>query len=264
VINTHWHDDHTFGNQVYRDAFPDAEIVAQTYTKEDMETIGVENRARQVAGGPAAIAMFRDAVQKGTALDGTPMSDGERAAYQSTIAIVEEYLGEMPAYKLTLPAKTFPDILTFTRGARVIRIIHLGPGVTRGDTVVYLPKENVLVAGDLVDNPIPFAYGCNVTGWIDALEKIQALDADVIVPGHGAVMRNDDQVALLERGLTLIRQHARDARANGQSLDEARAGEWMDELRGAMAGGSKMNRFLFDRYFLGPALKSAYDAPSAE
>ncbi len=263
VINTHWHDDHTFGNQVYRNAFPGAEIIAQTFTREDMATIGVENRERQVEGGPGAIAMFRDAINKGTSLDGTPMSDGERAAYQSTIAIAEEYLGEMPAFSLTLPEKTFDDVITLTRGARVIEIRHLGSGVTRGDAVVFLPRESVLVAGDLVDNPLPFAYGCDVSGWIDALARIRMMDADVIVPGHGAVMRNDLQVVLLEEALTSIRQQAVDAVARGETLEQARAGATMDDFSGAMAGGSKMKRFLFEEYFLGPAMTSAYNAASS-
>jgi cyclase len=264
LINTHWHDDHTFGNQVYWNAFPGVEIIAQTGTREDMASIGVENRAQQVEGGPGAIAMFRDAILKATSLDGTPMSEGEGEAYQSTIDIAEEYLGEMPAFSLTLPTKTFDDVITLTRGARIIEIRHLGPGVTRGDAVVFLPKESVLVTGDLVDNPLPFAYGCDVSGWIDALAKIRAMDADVIVPGHGAVMRNDDRVVLLQEALTSIRQQARDAVARGETLEQARAGVKLDDFSGAMAGGSKMKRFLFDQYFLGPALGSAYGAASTE
>jgi glyoxylase-like metal-dependent hydrolase (beta-lactamase superfamily II) len=264
LINTHWHDDHTFGNQVYRDAFPDVQIISHVRTREDMATTGVENREQQVAGGPGAIAMFRDAIQKGTSLDGTPMSDGERAAYQSTIAIAEEYLGEMPAFSLTLPTKTIEGDTTFTRGARVIEIRYLGPGVTRGDVVVFLPKESVLVAGDLVDNPLPFAFGCDVSGWIDALVKIESLDPDVIVPGHGAVMRNDEQVVLLENALTSIQQQAQVALARGETFEQARAAVSVDEFRGAMAGGSKMKRYLFDNDFLGPVLKSAYSAALAE
>lgn len=264
VVNTHWHDDHTFGNQVYKDAFPNVEIIAHAFTRDDMAAVGVENRAQQVEGGPGAIAMFRDAIAKNTAMDGTPMSDDERAAYESTIAIAEEYLGEMPAFTLTLPTKTFDDTLTLTRGARVIEIRHLGPAVSRGDAVVFLPKEGVLVAGDVVDNPLPFAYRCDVAGWIDALAKVRALQADVIVPGHGAVMRNDAQVESLELALTSIRDQTRAAVLRGETREQAHGGVNMDEFRGRMAGTSKMKRFLFDGFFVGPAVGSAYEAATAK
>ena len=260
VINTHWHDDHTFGNQVYKEAFPGVEIVAHTYTKEDMASIGVKNREEQVAGGASSVAMFRDAIEKGTAMDGTPLSDDERAAYASTIAIAEDYLSEMPAFSMTLPTRTFDEMLTLKRGARVIQIRYLGPGVTRGDAVVFLPKESVLVAGDLVDNPLPFAYGCNVSGWIDALARIRALDPDVIVPGHGDVMRSDAQVVLLEKLLSSIRTQTRAAIARGETLEQARGSVNMDAFRGTICGASKMKRFLFDGFFVGAAVRSVYNA----
>jgi cyclase len=56
LVNTHWHDDHTFGNQVVVDAFPKVDVVAQKRTKDDMLGIGVENRKQQVEGGPGALA----------------------------------------------------------------------------------------------------------------------------------------------------------------------------------------------------------------
>ena len=45
VVNTHWHDDHAAGNQVYRDSFPNVEFVAQSNTRADLATIGEIGRA---------------------------------------------------------------------------------------------------------------------------------------------------------------------------------------------------------------------------
>src|SRR5512140_3180797 len=52
VINTHWHDDHVAGNQVYRDTFPGVQFVAQANTREDLRTLGARNRVAQVQGAP--------------------------------------------------------------------------------------------------------------------------------------------------------------------------------------------------------------------
>ncbi len=259
VINTHWHDDHTFGNQVYREAFPQVEIISHANTKADMETVGVENRAGQVAGGPDAIAMFRDAIAKQTSLDGTPMSEDEAAAYESTIAIAQEYLNDMPEFHLTLPTKTFEDRMTIMRGNREIELRFFGPAVTRGDAVVYLPKEGVLVAGDLVDNPLPFAYGCNVKGWIGALDSLLALKPRMVVPGHGEALHDDTQIRVLRSVLMAIQEQTMAAVARGETLDQARAGVNAGDFRSMMAGDNKMMRYLFDAFFVRSVVGSAFE-----
>lgn len=262
LVNTHWHDDHTFGNQVYREAYTPLEIIAQFNTKTDMATTGVDNRERQVAGGRDAVAMFRDAIAKQTAIDGTPMGDDERAAYESTIAIAQEYLDGMFEFRLTLPTKTFDDELTLRNSGRTIEIRSLGPGVTRGDAVVWLPKERILVAGDLVDNPIPFAYACDVKGWIAALASIEALKPSIIVPGHGEVLRDLDQVRRLRDVLASIEKQTADAVARGDAVDKARAGLNLVSYKSTMAGDNKMLQFLFDGFFAGPAMGSVYKEAS--
>ena len=262
VVNTHWHDDHTFGNQVYREAFPSVEIISHVNTKTDMATTGVDNRKRQVAGGPDAIAMFRDAIAKETAIDGTPMSKAKRVAYESTIAIAQEYIGEMSEFTLILPTKTFDDRVTLTRGARAIEIRYFGPGVTNGDAVVWLPKERILVAGDLVDNPIPFAYACHVGGWIAALDSIQALQPNVIVPGHGEVLRGVQEVRRLRDVLASIQEQAKAAVARGESIDKAVTGVNVVDYKSAMSGNNMMLQFLFDGFFVGPVVGSVFKEAS--
>jgi cyclase len=259
VINTHWHDDHTFGNQVYREAFPSVQIIAHANTKTDMGTVGVENRAGQVAGGPDAIAMFREAISKKMSLDGTAMNEDERAAYESTNAIAQEYLNDMPEFHLTLPTKTFENRLTIKRGDRTVEIRYFGPAVTRGDAVVYLPRERVLVAGDLVDNPLPFAYGCNVKGWIASLDSLLALKPRVIVPGHGEVMKNESQIRLLSSLLGAIQEQTRSAVARGETLEQARAGVNVGDFRTLIAENSKMTGYLFDAFFVRSVVGSAFE-----
>jgi glyoxylase-like metal-dependent hydrolase (beta-lactamase superfamily II) len=190
------------------------------------------------------------------------MSDDELAAYRSTIAIAQEYLDEMPEFRLTLPTKTFADKLVLTRGDRTIEIRRVGPAVTAGDGVVYLPKEGVLVAGDVVDNPLPFAYGCNVSGWISALDAVRALKPRVIVPGHGAVMHDDSRVRQLGRLLASIREQTVAAVARGEPLDQVRGEVNVGEFRGPIVGESKMMGFLFDGFLVGQVVTSAYNEAS--
>jgi glyoxylase-like metal-dependent hydrolase (beta-lactamase superfamily II) len=263
LINTHWHDDHTFGNQVVRQGNPSVEIIATTQTKRDMAGIGVSNRKQQVAGAPDGLRFFHACVDSNKTVDGKAMSPEERKAYTSTIAIVEQYLAEQPQFELTLPTKTFDDKLVLRRGQHAIEIRHLGPAVTDGDAVVWLPVERILIAGDIVDNPLPFAYRCNVNGWIAALDAIKKLEPRIIVPGHGEIMHDMQGVDRLRSVLVSIRDQTHAAVVKGDSLQAVQKSVKVDDLRAAIVGKNKMLEFLFDGFFLAPAVQSAYGEAKA-
>lgn len=262
LINTHWHEDCTFGNQVWTGVFPKTQVITQANTREDMAGIAVESRQKQVAAGDRAVRSYINAMQKKVALDGTPMSQDEHDAYESTVELLEEYLNDQAAFTPTLPVKTFDKRMTITAGGRTIELRYFGPAVTNGDAVVYLPKEGLAVVGDLVDNPMPFTAGCDVNGWIAALDSLQALAPSIIVPAHGGPMYDDTKIVLLKRALTAVRDQTAAAVAHGETLEQAQKDVHLDEFRKQMAGDSKMMQDLFDGYFARPAIASAYAAAS--
>ena len=57
------------------------------------------------------------------------------------------------------PTLAFDRELDLDLGGREVRILHLGRGNTAGDAVVYLPREKILAAGDLLDHPVPYLGG---------------------------------------------------------------------------------------------------------
>jgi len=93
--------------------------------------------------------------------------------------------------KESIPGLTWPDLafhkrMTLWLGSREVQIIHIGRSHTAGDTVVWLPKEKVLFAGDTVEfGATPYCGDAHFTDWPSTLAAIRALGAERLVPGRG-------------------------------------------------------------------------------
>lgn len=93
------------------------------------------------------------------------------------------------ALEVALPDVTYRDTLTLHIGGVRAELLHLGPAAhTTGDTAVWLPEQRVLFAGDLLMSGVtPFCLMGSVSGSLAAMERLRALDAATVVPGHGPV-----------------------------------------------------------------------------
>lgn len=90
--------------------------------------------------------------------------------------------------RIAPPTVVFDERLTLFAGAIRIEAIHLGPAHTSNDVVYWLPDQRVLFAGDLVfSEGTPYLAEGSLRGSAEALDRIDALDPAVIVPGHGEV-----------------------------------------------------------------------------
>jgi cyclase len=259
VINTHWHDDHYLGDEVYCDAYPDVDIVAHASTARELSDDGGPNRARMVQALPAMIGRLRNAADTGIDLAGAAITEEERTAYASDVEWAEHYVKEVPGASIVSPTIAVSDRLTLRRGARIIDVRAIGAGHSQGDLIVHLPTEGIVIAGDLVTAPVPLVGAkSSLTGWVAALEQIRSLQPAVIVPGHGPIMRDDRQLQLMEGLFKSITDQVAGAVARGDTLDETRTHVALDDWRGRFAGGSQLRAFLFDYYVTGPAVALAY------
>jgi len=259
LINTHWHDDHIVGNQVWREAFPNVEIIGHTSTLTDRPTTGEANRQGMLAGGKAYAAQLRSLVEQNKSLAGTPITEEERVNYLADSAWLERALAEAPAVKILLPTLTVENRLTLHRGARTIDIRHLGRGHTGADLVVHLPKEGILMTGDLVVWPIPLVGSTSYPAAYSAtVEKLLTLPANIIVPGHGPVMRDREYVKLLSRLLGSLKEQTVAAVARGETLEQTRKSVNLTEFRQLLAGDSMLKRILFGDYVSGAGVAAAF------
>ena len=268
VVNTHWHDDHVMGNVAYREAFPGADFIAHENTREYLPTTGLKNRqmAMSPGGYPGFIGALKRRLEKNESVFGGPLDEEERAVLASDIGIAERYMAENPTAAVVLPTITLRERLTLHRGARVIDIIYLGRGHTSGDIVVHLPAEGIIIAGDLVIHPVPYVGNpqSHPGDWGETLEKLLALKHNMIVPGHGPVLREDAYVRLMSRLFGSMKQQVAAGAARGETLEQVRKSVNLDELRKLFVGDSRVRRDIFDSYVLGAGVAAAYADATAK
>lgn len=126
---------------------------------------------------------------------------------------------------LTWPTVVFERELTLFLGKREVRIMHLGKGHTKGDTVVWLPKEKVLFSGDLVEfGATPYTGDAYHEEWPATLDKVLALGPQKLVPGRGdALLTAETSRQAIEGTRDFLREmyeSVKAGRAAGKSLAE--------------------------------------------
>jgi glyoxylase-like metal-dependent hydrolase (beta-lactamase superfamily II) len=257
VVNTHWHPDHWAANGEYRQAFPGVTIITTSYTRLMMET-----KAQQFVD-PKAIESglqgLREFLKAGRRPDGSPIAPDRKQFLTDELTDYEDFVGELKQVKLATPNLTFDQSATVHLGAREVRLMWLGRGNTGGDAVIYVPDAKVLMTGDLVVAPTPYAIGSFLGDWIATLDKLMALDAAVIVPGHGPVMHDWTYVRTEQKLLDTVLAQVRQAVSQGLSLEDTRKKVDLEAYRKQLCGDSSRRDIAFREFFSKPSVERAYD-----
>ena len=120
-----------------------------------------------------------------------------------------------------LPNKTFKGRTQRKVGDKIIELIEVGPAHTKGDILVYVPSSKVVFTGDILFiEGHPILWAGPVKNWINACEKIIAMEVDFVVPGHGPVTDNRGVDAVKDY-LIYIDKEARKRFESGMSALEA-------------------------------------------
>jgi glyoxylase-like metal-dependent hydrolase (beta-lactamase superfamily II) len=97
---------------------------------------------------------------------------------------------------MTWPTMTFTGKMTLWLGKLEVQLLQLGRGHTKGDTVVWLPQDRVLLSGDLVEfDATPYAGDAYFKDWPQTLQNVAALKPIALVPGRGPALLGEEQVA---------------------------------------------------------------------
>jgi glyoxylase-like metal-dependent hydrolase (beta-lactamase superfamily II) len=218
VFNSHYHFDHAHGNQIFGDG---VEIIGHEFVRERLlGNVLMQRTNRSFADAvPNQINGVRDELAVAT-------DAAERAELQERIRVLEAHQEALGEVEPTPPNITYRDQMVIHKGGREVQLHFLGRGHTGGDTIVFLPEERIVFTGDfLVGRPgggiLSYMGDAYVDEWPDSLERLESLDFDVIVPGHGAPFRDRQQIADFQRYLRDLWTQVAELRTEGLSVQQA-------------------------------------------
>jgi cyclase len=143
VIDTHFHPDHSFGNQIW--VQQGATIVAHEGALDELRRNGAASWELSAKTRP-----------------------------------------DVAASSLALPSVAYSEAMAFDDGTHRVELRWAGIAHTKGDTLVWLPREKILFTGDVcVNGSYNYLHDSNVGEWIEALERAKKLGAERVCPGHG-------------------------------------------------------------------------------
>jgi cyclase len=159
-----------------------------------------------------------------------------------------------------LPNVTFSGALTLHMGGREIRVLH-ARAITPGDTYIFLPGEKILITGDIMLDPYPYAIGGTYPAeWLSTLQQFAALKPAWTVPGHGQAQEGDQFIARNIRLFEDVMAKVKDAKAKGMTADQTAVALGKQSADFAAMVGVKEAAGVeaFKSYFLDVFIKRTY------
>ena len=215
VVNSHWHYDHTAGNQIFG---PEVQIIATDYLYQMLANTDVLHREPYLTSQVGNLSARVDALNGQIAAEGNAQ---QKAALQKELADVQRLQQNNAEIKVAPPTIHFSTKMVLNRGNREIDLLFLGRGHTGGDTVVYLPKERIVATGDLMESRLAYMGDAFFSEWITTLEELKKLDFAVDLPGHGVPFTNKSLITAYQAYLGDLIAQVTKLKAGGVAPEDA-------------------------------------------
>jgi len=187
VVNSHWHNDHIWGNQVFANV---AQILSSSRTRQLIAQNSQKEADWYTANATQQMASYQSKLRTA--------SDEERSEIILMADLYEGLAEAMPHFSLCLPSITFDKRIELHGTKRTAELIIFENGHTASDTVLYLPQDGVLFMGDLLFvNCHPYLGEGDPQELQATLRRLENLGAKYFVPGHGPLGTRDDLLQLV-------------------------------------------------------------------
>ena len=247
VVNSHHHPDHWSGNEVYAEAFPNLEIIATEESRQFMLNIAkawpplFANNLRKDQ------ANLDHEISSGKNADGQLLTAQQRRLDEDDVRLERDFVAEAANVKRTYPTLTYTEKLTLYHGGREFRFMSM-LGDAHGTTVLYLPKEKILLTGDLLFYPIPH-FNFPISQEIKSLRMLGQFEANVIIPGHGPAWHDKEFLKLETELFESVVSQVIQAEQNGLvTVDEIQKAVNVEPFRVKFTHDDKTLNDRFHRY----------------
>lgn len=257
VVITHWHWDHNIAAFAYREAFPHVAILSTPFTRQMLVDTTPTFLKFFREQGDGMLASFRKQQE-------AAKTDAERANYADDVDDLVAGLPEVRSAQFVAPNQTVDSETSVFLGKREVRIFHPGRANTAGDLVVYVPDAKVLITGDIVVWPTPYATSAYLTDWIGVLKRLSAMDFVALVPGHGPVQRNRAYLDTLTGLLQSTADQVNAAVREGLSLEATAKKVDLEPFRKKLAGDDRRRNRFFAEYYVKSAIETQWKQARGE
>ena len=226
VVNTHFHFDHAHGNQIFG---PGVQIIGHEFTRRMLlgNPLGMPLYQGYISGMPGQIETLRKRVA-------AEQDAAARAKLEAQLLSVENNYASQKEVRPTPPNVTLTTHMTLHRGNREIQIRYLGRGHTAGDVVVYLPKERLVITGDLLTAGLSNMSDSYPLEWAATLDELKKLDFDTVVPGHGDAFTDRSKIDAFQAYLRDVWSEVSRLKKQGASAEEAAKRADLTKHKGAL------------------------------
>jgi glyoxylase-like metal-dependent hydrolase (beta-lactamase superfamily II) len=214
IINSHYHNDHIRGNQVFG---PAADIISTDSTRTYILKYEPDQIRREGENVPKRLIELKKAME----------STKDNKHLQELKILIWEYQAiaeSHPKQKITPPNITFENNLNIYGTKRRAVLTDLG-GHTASDIIMYLPEDKIVFTGDLVFVGChPYLGDGNYKDLLSSLNKLKNMDIKVVVPGHGSVGTKEDVNKMIDY-VEMVYNLSKEYAIKGKTIDELLSSE---------------------------------------
>jgi glyoxylase-like metal-dependent hydrolase (beta-lactamase superfamily II) len=160
--------------------------------------------------------------------------------------------------------ESFAERLAIPDPERPMEAMFLGRANTDGDAVVWLPRQKILVAGEIVILPFPYGFGSYPADWIVTLGRLRAIRFRTLIPGHGMPQTDRVQIDRIARALRDVRAQVAPLAAQGLTLEQVRDRVDLKANAELFVGSDPWLNKWFKAFFADPIVACAYKEARGE
>ncbi len=266
VVITQWHGDKPQGLTEILKEWPNARTISTTTTQAhlaDPKTMNTPSEPDEKRNAHFQ-KVVQDQIDYMQAAEAKAANESERHGYDAAVRMLRQYGPDMDG-ALTIPTKEgFTDHLMLADPERPAEAMFLGRANTDGDAVVWLPKQKILVAGEIVILPFPYGFGSYPSDWLATMSKLRAIPFKALIPGHGMPQTDRAQIERIERTLKDVRAQVAPLAAQGLTLDQVHAKVDLSADAKLFVGSDPWMNQWFKAFFTDPIVTSAYKEAKGE